>query len=81
MRAKNILDGWYHVLFKDEKTEQRAKKRAEICFGCPQKKHGTITDFVNDKLIEIKGYFCGECLCPLSAKVRSKNETCDLGKW
>lgn len=79
---KDILNGWKNYLVDDPVTEDLAKERAKICAGCPSAKKGKFTAVLKDyKIKEIEGRYCGECLCPLSAKVRSKNEKCPLGKW
>jgi len=62
-----IVDGWKHVIFTDPKIEQMATQRAAICASCPSNNYN----------------ICGECGCPLIAKVRSIKETndCPLKKW
>lgn len=77
----NILDGWKNFMDKSEVTEDLARKRAAHCAKCPKAKKGKLTAFLNDDLVEIQGYRCTICHCPLSAKLRSKLETCPLKKW
>lgn len=85
MRKKsisNFLNGWSNFMKKSEVIEQVAVGRALFCIDCPSAKYSkTIKAFVNDDLKEIEGFVCGECKCPLSAKLRSENEKCPLGKW
>ena len=82
MSVKDIINGWKNYLVDDPVIDQVAKERAEICAACPSAKSGKFTAILKDyKLHEIEGKYCGECLCPLSAKVRSENEKCPLGKW
>jgi hypothetical protein len=81
MNVKNILNGWQNFIDKSEVTETLAKERAEFCSKCTQAKSGKILSFINDDLKEIKGHYCNLCRCPLSAKLRSKNETCPINKW
>lgn len=85
MKVKNVLDGWYHVLFKDEKVEQLAKQRAEICYNCKHKKFTNVTVFMNNDFHSIQDFVCNVCSktfkCPLVAKIRSVNETCPKEKW
>ena len=65
-KLQAILNGWRHVVFKNEEVEKLAKARAVICSTCPSN--------VNDK--------CAECGCPLVSKLRSVvNNDCPLGKW
>lgn len=75
-----IMQGWKNFIDKPEVVEQKAKERAKICGACPKAKHGMLLAFIKDNLEEIEGYYCDECKCPLSAKVRS-NDKCPLGKW
>lgn len=82
MKIKNILDGWSKVIAKNPETEVVAKKRAKICAECPFAQTRKLLYFVPDKgLQNIEGAACDKCGCPLSAKVRSKDESCPLGKW
>jgi len=82
MIVKNILEGWFYYAFKNPVKEKTAKKRAEICAGCDEKKKSNIlTIIIGDKVKEIQGYKCKLCDCPLSAKVRSPDEYCKLKKW
>lgn len=77
---RNILDGWKNYLDKSEVTEKKAELRAIVCAKCPSKKHGKLLTFVKDDLKEVEGFYCKECGCPLSAKIRSRDK-CPLGKW
>ena len=85
-KISNILNGWENFIEKSEVTEVIAKKRASKCNNCSFKKYSkTIKAFVKDDLIEVEGYVCLKCpsliKCPLSAKIRSVNETCPLNLW
>lgn len=71
-----IAKAWLQVL-KGITTEEH-RRRAAICNGCESKKYSTFTDFINDELEEVKGFVCGECLCPLIAKIRSTDK---CKKW
>ena len=79
----NIIDGWSNYLIENPTTEVTAKKRASICASCPNAKFvgGVSTIIVDNKTKEIRGLVCDLCNCPLSAKVRSKNDYCPAGKW
>lgn len=76
----NILDGWKNFIDKSDVSESLAKKRAEKCGSCNEAKKSILV-FFKDELQEIEGYKCNQCQCPLSAKVRSINEKCPIGKW
>ena len=58
------------------------KRRASICKGCPSAVIGRYEKLMPDySLKEVRGLKCDECGCPLSTKIRSKNEKCPLEKW
>lgn len=79
---KNIVAGFAGLAFPDEKTEVLAKRRAEICAGCPFAVPSGIYNIVADnRTKKIQGMKCSECGCNLSAKVRSINDYCPKGKW
>ena len=59
-------------------TTDEDKRRASICKSCKFAKHKTYLDFINDELEEVKGLVCGQCSCPLIAKIRS-TDVCK--KW
>tara|TARA_R110000782_G_scaffold21002_3_gene56716 strand:+ start:612 stop:860 length:249 start_codon:yes stop_codon:yes gene_type:complete len=80
-KIENILNGWQNFMSKSEVTEALAKERAKICSGCDSNVKSKLLIFVKDELKEIEGHKCKECQCPLSAKIRSVNEKCDLDKW
>ena len=80
---QNIVDGWMNLMISDPVTEELATKRAAICAACPfaEMSTGIHTIVVDKKTKNIRGTKCGKCGCPLSAKVRSKNDRCPIGKW
>ena len=71
-----IITAWSRVLRKVTTSEDR--RRAVICGDCEHKKYSKFIDFINDELKEVKGFVCGECLCPLIAKIRSTDK---CKKW
>ena len=81
MNIKNIISGWQNFIVKSEVTEKLAEQRAEHCIKCSELKHGEVLAMIKDDLKEIESHYCAKCMCPLSAKIRSKNETCPLSKW
>ena len=86
MNISNILNGWQNFLSKSEVTEQLAKERAEQCDKCEHANYSsTLEAFINDDLVQVKGFVCMMCdsyiKCPLSAKIRSINESCPIQKW
>jgi hypothetical protein len=80
-KLDNIINGWKNFILKSEVTELIAVERAIKCVECRHAKNGFLTAFINDDLKQIKGVYCEKCKCPLSAKLRSENEKCPIGKW
>ena len=80
---QNIVDGWMNLMISDPVVEELAIHRASICAKCPfaEMSTGIHTIVVDSKTKDIRGTKCGKCGCPLSAKVRSKNDRCPIGKW
>lgn len=81
MNVFNIIDGWQNFIDKSEVTEDLAVQRAFKCSRCPNAKKGKLLSFIKDDLKEVEGFFCDLCKCPLSAKIRSKNEKCEINEW
>ena len=79
-KINDILSGWSNFIDKSEVTEETAKQRAKICSECEHAKKSMLLGFIKDELKEVEGYYCNDCGgCPLSAKVRTKNDICE--KW
>ena len=79
-KINDIKSGWTNFIDKSEVTEEIATKRAKICATCNYNKKGILLAFIKDKLEEVQGRYCSKCHgCPLSAKVRTKNNICE--KW
>ena len=67
-----IVDGWKNIIFPDDKVEEMAYQRLEICKGCDK---NSTPDKVNFKS------YCKGCGCVLTAKARSPQSKCPLDKW
>ena len=79
-QTSKILEGWKSYLKGGASGEE--KKRAIICEGCPEAVLGTYEQFMPDNTLkEVRGLKCNSCGCPLSTKLRVKNESCPLDKW
>ena len=80
---KSIVDGWTNLAFPNPRVESIATTRAGICAECPSAAFsgGYYMVAVDSKLKKIRGLKCNECGCALSAKVRSLDDRCPLGKW
>jgi len=83
IKLSNIVNGWANLFIDDPVVEEIAMKRANICAKCPlaELAGGVYSVVVDNKTTQIQGMKCTACGCPLSAKVRSKNDYCPQGKW
>lgn len=72
-KSKEIINGWTNLLNKKKHVEEIASKRKEICSNCEH----------NSKFYKTLRFdeHCMECGCTLSAKVRSLESECPIGKW
>ncbi len=84
----DIVNGWKNYFTKELNSIEVGKERALICVACKDSKgnkilkwglHSAILPDV--EIADIQGYYCSECGCPASVKVRSVNHKCPLGKW
>jgi len=79
-KAQDIASGWKNFIDKTEVNEKVAIERALICSKCKYAKKSMLLAFIKDDLKEVEGYYCSDCGgCPLSAKIRTKNNICK--KW
>ena len=79
-QLSNIWRGWKEYLTGE--VSKKEKERAAICEACPYAVIGTYEKLMPDfSLKEVKGLKCDVCKCPLSTKIRSKDESCPLHKW
>lgn len=80
---QHIIEGWTNLLIPNPVTEELAMRRAKICATCPfaEVTSGMLNVIGNEQIQAIKGTKCTKCGCPLSAKIRSSNDRCPLGKW
>lgn len=78
-----IAKAWYNyglskLHIETDISEELAKARAKVCEGCPHKEEGFILTRFKDEIKEAEGYYCGDCGCPLVAKIRSEIK---CNKW
>lgn len=66
-KIRHIVIGWSLKLFGLE--NDLANRRWVLCETCCKKVKTSLGDA------------CGECGCIIDAKVRVKDEHCDLGRW
>jgi hypothetical protein len=77
LQVSNIINGWLNY-FNDTEIDQN---RLNACIECKFAIDKKYLTFVKDDFKEIKGKVCDKCDCPLSAKLRSKDEKCPINKW
>jgi hypothetical protein len=76
---KEISKAWFNVMVHSPEQKNLADKRFNICVECPSKK-----EVFKNQAWSLK---CGECGCPLKAKVyteytyRDAHKSCPLDKW
>lgn len=71
---KDIIKSWWVAANPNEQQSFLAKKRLEICMGCPK----------YEKILKKKEWsaICGQCGCVISKKIFSDYvNPCPLGKW
>jgi hypothetical protein len=56
-------------------------RRSNICAGCPEKSKKFYAKFVNAQIIEVEGYVCDRCACPIATKVFAKEKNNICNKW
>jgi predicted nucleic acid-binding Zn-ribbon protein len=61
--------------------DEDVKRRAEICAKCPSKTEAKYSEILNSKMVEINGFVCGECHCPLATKIFAKEVKNICPKW
>lgn len=80
VQISKILEGWGNY-FKG-KMSALERERGKVCEECPEAVVGTYEKLMPDfQLKKIQGLKCNQCGCPLSTKLRSKDEECPLKKW
>ena len=55
--------------------------RSEICATCPLKEKRFYADFVKAEIIDVEGYVCTLCACPIATKVFATENKNICHKW
>lgn len=55
--------------------------RASICSRCEFKEQKFYAEFLNSEIVEINGFVCGLCDCPLATKIFAQDEKNKCEKW
>lgn len=80
-RLQHIISGWANYTFPSAKSEKVAKKRAAVCANCAEAKFSSFIDVIEFRAVEMQGYVCQECKCPITKAVRSMDYSCPKNKW
>lgn len=56
-------------------------RRAKICAECPLKEKRFYADFLNAEIIEVQGYACTVCGCPIASVIHTNNPDIICDKW
>ena len=75
-----MIKEWISVL-KGDKTTPEERRRAEICIKCPDNKVADFLKYVGNDIKEVSGLYCGRCLCPLVAKIKTNNKKDICKEW
>jgi hypothetical protein len=81
VKLMNIIDGWKNYTFPSPEVEKVAKERAAICAQCPHAQFEMFVDVIEFRAVEMHGYVCEECKCPITKAVRSMSYSCPINKW
>jgi len=63
------------------KITEEAIQRANVCADCPLKEKRSYSDFLNSQIVEINGFVCSKCDCPLATKIFAKDKKHICDKW
>jgi hypothetical protein len=77
----NIAKGWYNLATSQH--QELALKRLKTCDTCEFKRQMNPAGALLVTMINHSSsvYYCGDCGCPLAAKVSAPNEACGKRKW
>lgn len=85
MNLVNIAVGWYRVISGNITAEQKAMaaQRLDACDSCPHKLQMNAAGELLMGLVNQPDntFYCGQCGCPLAAKVVSTDSKCPIGRW
>jgi hypothetical protein len=57
------------------------ERRAAICAACPDKEVRAYAQILDSKMVELNGYVCKVCSCPLATKIFAKEDKNICPKW
>jgi hypothetical protein len=63
------------------KHTTESSRRVQICAACPLKEKRFYADFVNAEIVDVQGFVCTECSCPIATKVFAEEPENICKKW
>jgi hypothetical protein len=77
----NIAKGWYNLA--RHQNQELALERLAVCDTCEFKRQMNAAGALLVTMINHASstYYCGDCGCPLAAKVSEPSEACGKNKW
>jgi len=60
---------------------EEEERRASICAACPEKEQRSYAEILNAEMVEIKGFVCTRCDCPIATKVFAIKDKNICPKW
>lgn len=60
---------------------EKELSRAKTCQSCDLKEKRKYADFLDSKIVEINGFVCTKCDCPLATKLFAKEKENICSKW
>ena len=57
------------------------ERRSAICQECPEKEPRLYAEFLDSKIVELNGFVCTRCACPLATKIFAKDKKNICPKW
>jgi hypothetical protein len=56
-------------------------RRSKICGGCDEKKKAFYPDWLDAEIVEVQGFVCNRCECPIASKVFATSKKNICPKW
>lgn len=60
---------------------EEEKRRAGICANCPMKEKRGYAEILDAQMVEVQGFVCTLCDCPIATKVFAKEDKNICTEW
>lgn len=60
---------------------EEEKRRASICAACPMKEKRGYAEILDAKMVEVQGFVCVLCDCPIATKIFAKEDKNICTEW